>query len=126
MSLKLLNKTTLPIVRKTTSSGYIDPSTRKWIEGVDEAPFNIKCSVQPFRNGEEKINLPEGVESSDAINVFTKTELRTDDDELNQEADETTYRGFTYECFNVEHWVGYGLIPDHYRCVFIRKDKNDN
>lgn len=124
MALKLLNRFTLSIVRKTAGTGYLDPTSRKWIQGTDEAAFDISCSVQPFRNGDNQLKLPEGVEANNAIVVLTKTELKTSDELTNQEPDTTTYKGQSYECFNVEDWTGHGLKTDHYRCVFIRKDKS--
>ena len=120
--MRLINRTTIPVFRRLEASGYLDENNR-WVEGNEEDCFNIKCSIQPFRNGDEQIELPEGVRTEEVRYVFTKTELFTNDENLEREADEIEYKDFRWECFSVEDWTGHRLRTDHYRCVFIRKDK---
>lgn len=118
---RLLSTEKLTIQRRQAGGGYFDDNYQ-YIEPTPEL-IEIDCSVQPFRNGQSQIELPEGVRSSDARNVYTKTPILTNIEQQDQLPDITTIDGFEYECFNVENWSRYGLKVDHYRAVFIRKDK---
>lgn len=119
--ISLLNKFTLSITRKDAGTGYYDDDYN-YVEGTT-SNFNIQCSIQPFKEGKGKDDLPEGVSSRDVRVVLTKTELRTAEESTNQEADETVIDGITYVCFDAANWTGHGLNSDHYRCLFIKKDK---
>lgn len=121
--MRLLNTHTLTITRLVAGSGYQDPVTKKWVDGTQEAPFDISCSIQPFRNGKEQIKLPEHINSKDVRIVYTKTELYETDEFAERKADTTVIGGLEFECFRVEPWTGFNLSTDHYKCLFIRKDK---
>ena len=120
----LIYRNPLTIYRVKKGTSYLDEDGN-WIEGsggdVEEIP--IKCSLQPYVNGNEQQELPDGIRATDARYVFTKTEILQADDREQIEADETEIDGVRYECSRVKPFVGYGLRSDHYECVFIRKDK---
>ncbi len=120
--MSLIGKTSLNIYRKAPSSGYLDDNGN-WINSVSETTVPIRCSLQPFRNGDQQLDLPDGIRSEDAYFVYTKTEILSGDDRTKQQADETEIKGVRYECFRVEDWTHYGLSTDHYKGVFIKKDK---
>ena len=120
--MSLINRTSLNIYRKTASGGYLDDNGN-WVDSATETVIPIKCSLQPFRNGDQQIDLPEGISSKDSYFIFTKTEVLSADDRTDTKADETEIKGVRYECFWVEDWTHYGLSTDHYKCVFIKKDK---
>ena len=120
--MRLLKTHNLTVYRKTANTGYVD-NDGNWVSGTTETPFNLQGSRQPFRNGDEQIELPSGVSSEDAFFYFSKQKLFTNDEFLNQEADEMEFNGKRYECFRVEDWTGYNLKTDHYRNLLIRKDK---
>lgn len=121
--MSLIGKTALTIYRKLPSSGYLDDDGN-WIDNTADEVVPIVCSLQPFRNGDQQLDLPDGIRSEDAYFIYTKTEiLSADDRQPTQKADETEIKGVRYECFRVEDWTHYGLSTDHYKCVFIKKDK---
>ena len=117
--MQLLNKTPLVALRHNSEGEFNE--NYEWVDSnPDEVPF--KCSLQPLsKNSEVKI-LPEGVTSSDAFVVLTKTEILEDNEHTKQKADEVEIRGRRYKAFKVFPWTGFGLSTDHYRCIFIKKD----
>ena len=122
MTLRLLKTHTLSISRKDPDTGYIDPTTRRWVEGTATA-IDVQGSLQPFRSGESLIDLPEGIRTQDTRVFYSVDEIKTELEEINQEADETVIDNIAYKCFFVEPWKGLGLSIEHYRSIFIRKDK---
>ena len=119
---RLINRTTLEVLRKSPNTGYIDPNTRLWVEGAKDIDLTIKCSLQPVR-GRSRLLLPDGVRAVDSKLVLTKTELLISDDLTEQEADTVIVKDLPYKVINVEDWTGFGLTTDHYRCIIIREDK---
>lgn len=117
-------RTNLTVYRIKKGTSYLSEDG-DWIEGtgsdVEEIP--IKCSLQPYVNGNEQRDLPDGIRATDARYIFTKTEILQADDRTQIAADEVEIDGVRYECDRVKPFVGFGLITDHYECVFIRKDK---
>lgn len=116
---------TQTITRYDSSDSQYDPNTGQYSVEVVGTTFDIKCSVQPFRNGKNQIELPEGVTSNDTIVIYTDEAniLQTADQFGKGRADTTEYRGRVYECFYVEYWGGYGLITDNVKAIFIRRDQ---
>lgn len=119
--MKLLNKTSLNVYRLSGSGGYQD-ANGNWVEG-SETIVPIKCSLQPFRNGDSQRDLPEGIRSDEVYVVYTKTPILSADDRTKRKADEIEIQGVRFECFFAENWNWYGLNSDHYKAVFIKKDK---
>lgn len=118
---QLLNKTSLNLYRVDGSSGYLDDNNN-WVKGA-ETVIPIKCSLQPYRNGRTERDLPDGVYSEDAFFVYSKSEMLTTDEFSNRVADQIEIDGRRYECFFSEPWVFYNLQADHYKAIFIKKDK---
>tara|TARA_R110002126_G_scaffold34517_6_gene106819 strand:+ start:681 stop:1043 length:363 start_codon:yes stop_codon:yes gene_type:complete len=116
-----LFRSTLSILRDISSSGYYDDN-ENWVDGVPSTPIPIKCSIQPFNKGKHRIEIPTGVRTNDALLIYTKTPLFTQDNSDNQTADEFSYKDRLYECIYVEDWTEHGLISDHIKAVFVRKD----
>lgn len=118
--LRILNKIPL-VIKRPLEEGYYQGG--KWFESVDGS-FDIRCSIQPFRLGNTQTVLPEGVTANDAVFVFTQTEIRTVNQFSLTEADTTEIDSREYVAFNVENWSRHsGLTPNHFKVVFIRKDK---
>ena len=90
----LIYRNPLTIYRVKKGTSYLDEDGN-WIEGsggdVEEIP--IKCSLQPYVNGNEQQELPDGIRATDARYVFTKTEILQADDREQIEADETEIDG---------------------------------
>lgn len=122
MTSKLLKTHTLTITRKTPDTGYIDPSTKRWVAG-SSVPIEVVGGLQPIKAGEKLIDLPDGIRTIDTKVFYSKDEIKTELEQINQEADETVIDGIDYKCFFVEAWTGTGLRSDHYKSIFIRKDK---
>ncbi len=65
-------------------------------------------NVQPTKPAEiRKIEGGESIES--AISLWTKTELRTADDNAENEADRVGYRGKRYKIISAADWSGQGF-----------------
>lgn len=120
-AIRLLRTSTLPITRKTTTGSFNDNG--EWVKGTNQTAFNIRCSIQPFRQGESKVELPIGVTAQDVRAIYTTTEMLTADEYLNQEPDETTIKNIPYECYHIEDWDNFNLQADHYKVLFVRRDK---
>lgn len=118
--MRLFNKQII-IFRDISDSGYFDEE-EKWVDGVDNLPITITGSIQPYRKGHTKNELPDGVRTDDAVIVRSKSKLITQDNLLKTTPDEMEYLGATYQCFTADEW-SQGLRSDHYMAVFIRKDK---
>ena len=104
--MRILRHNSLTIERRTAGAGFLDDDGN-YIEPSVSENINIRCSIQPFRNGDEQVELPEGVETDDAEFVYTQTLLLTNDEFTNQDADEALINGRRYECFRVENWSRY-------------------
>ena len=124
MSIRLLGTSSLDVTRMVATDeddqydeegDYIPPT---------EAPaVPIRCSIQPYKDGMFRVPLPEGVMAKDARVIYTKTELLTANEYIGQVADEIVIQNIPYQCHYVEDWNRYGLRTDHYKCVFVKKDR---
>lgn len=114
----LLNKTKLTVVRY--GEYYLDDE----FNNVLGEPKNIliRCSIQPFREGNQTVLMPDGTQIKGGQIIYTTTQLRTDSPDGKYAADETVIDGIQYKCFYEENWNRY-LSQRHYKYVFIRKDK---
>lgn len=119
--LSLLHTSKLVISRYTEGRELLESG--EFASSQNVTSQDIFCSIQPFSGISQKM-LPEGHTSEDARLVYTNTKLQTTSQFTKIQADETQIDGLTYECFLVEDWNQFGLIPDHYRCIFVRKDED--
>jgi hypothetical protein len=124
MALSLMQKSTLTIGRDD-GGGFWDAQGR-WTVDPTTASFTIKCSIQPFQMGTNQLILPEGKTTSDARLIRTTTFLKTSDQFGEELADTTTIDGNTYYAKAVEDWNLHGLSTDHFKVLFVRKDKPTN
>jgi hypothetical protein len=86
--------------------GLVDPASPKTL--------TIEASVQPLR-GRELERLPEGLRSSEVMQVFTTTELKTQS--TSHEPDVIAIDGESWQVEIVERWKDLG---NFYRAV-VRK-----
>ena len=111
-----------------TSTYTVTRFTRKILQAGGKfsdgttSTFDIEANKQPLSGRQLKI-LPEGNTADDALSLYTKTKLNTSSQFSKEQADEIDVNGLTYKCFDVAEWDTYSLIPDHYECMFIRKDQ---
>ena len=74
----------------------------------EETATDFRAHVQPTKPAElRKIEGGESIES--AITIWTKTELRTTDDDLGNEADRVDYRSKRYKIISAADWSGQGF-----------------
>lgn len=118
--LTLFKTHTLSFSRKDTTGSY--DSDGNWVEGTTSAPFDVRGGLQPFRQGETTVDLPQGVTAKDTRIFYTKTLLFIQDEYLDQEADTTIIDGVPYKVWHVEPWQ-LGLPADHYKTFLVREDK---
>lgn len=112
----------VPLYRRNNSSGYLNEDG-EWIQATFLPASILECNIQPMRQGRSKVILPDGVRTDSVIVVRTFTELSIQDHVLNTEGDEIEYKGKRYEAFIEEDFSSYNLRTDHYKYLFIRKDK---
>lgn len=87
--------------------------------------FDIQCNWQPVPNtskGEIAKVLPSGVTIDDVIVLFTKTELRPDDEKNQVTGDEVVINNVLYKVHQERNWSRY-LSIRHYEYLLIRKVK---
>jgi hypothetical protein len=125
MSIRLLNTSSLDVARKVaTDEDDQWDDQGNYIPPQDNIVVPIKCSIQPYKDGMFRVPLPEGIMANDARIIYTKTEILTANEYTGQVADEITINSMPYQCHYVEDWSQYGLRTDHYKCVFVKKDRN--
>lgn len=118
MAWSLRKRSTLTIYRYT--EGYYQGG--RWVDGALEPPFDITCNIQPYRQGEESIFLPEGTRADDVVIIYTQTELKTADQFTSTEGDYFQLDGRDYKVYAVENWSRSNLKLDHYKVYAIRRD----
>lgn len=126
--MRLLRTHTLTLTRYLDKGQQYDPATGKYSTDVVGTTLDITCSVQPFRQGNSQVKLPEGVTPQDTIVVYTAPSnvIQTSSQFTKVPADTTVYKGLVYEAFHAEDWSGYGLKTDNYKAIFIRRDLAGN
>ncbi len=124
MSIRLLKTSSLDVTRKVaTDEDDQWDDQGNYIPPTDDPLVPIECSIQPYKDGMFRVPLPEGIMAKDARIIYTKTELLTANEYTGQVADEVTIQDMPYQCHYVEDWNQYGLRTDHYKCVFVKKDR---
>lgn len=91
--------------------------------GSSTVVLGVKGSLQPMRQGDSQIKLPEGVTSDDVRVFYTKTKIFASNTNTKKPSDTTVIDSQEFEAFRVFDWTGFGLETDHYKAVFIRKDQ---
>lgn len=96
-----INCLAVPVSVTRERSGY-------YVQGryqeVAPETFSVTAAVQVVQ-GRQRQLLPEGVRTRSIIQLFTATELCTERTAAAAKADRVTWRGNTYEVFEVEDWV---------------------
>lgn len=115
---RLLNATKHIITRY--GEYYIDDEGNPVLSAPQQ--IEIRCNIQPFREGQETVLLEDGTQIKTGEIIRTTTLLRTMEDDSQLPADETIIDGKQYICFKKENWNRY-LSQKHYKYIFIRKDK---
>lgn len=95
-------------IKRLTPGAYVNGF---WVEG-SSSTFNILATVQPV-SGLEMQSLPEGRRESQAVKIYTSTQLRTIEDSKNP--DILLAFGYEFEIATVEPWQS-NLI-NHYKCI---------
>ena len=96
-----------------------DPDTGRTVRG-SPISSTIRGSFQPL-DGKEREALPEGVRQSETMKVYTKTNLRTSDQNTNSPADEIEYDGRRFVVYQVDKWP---KLLSHYKALLIRKQED--
>ena len=78
--------------------------------------FDITASVQPA-SGRSIQGLPEGLRSSESMDVFTATELRQARPDASVEGDRISIDGAVFEVVNVKRW---NKLGNFYRATVVR------
>lgn len=68
--------------------------------------------------GREREALPAGVRVSDAITVYTETDLQTSNQHADTQADEVEYDGKRYRVEEAERWP---QLLTHTKALLVRK-----
>jgi hypothetical protein len=115
---RLLNATALNILRY--GSYYIDDDGNNVIGDLETIP--IRCNIQPFREGDQTVLLPDGTAIKAGQIVRTTTQLKTITDDGEGNADQCVIDGQEMICLVSENWNRY-LSQKHYKYIFIKKDR---
>lgn len=118
---RLLQKNSLTFTRKNTTGAY--DNSGNWVEGTAKAPVGVKGSLQPFREGDTRVDLPQGVSARDVRIFYTVHKLQTANDFTNAEADVTVIDGINFTVYNQEDWNVAAVTLAHYKTFLIRQDK---
>lgn len=119
--MRLLNKHPATLYRHSEGEWSLDGT---WNEGSLEST-EIRGNFQPsFRGGTFQKVLPSGVQHKDMSTFYTKTLLKTGDDNTKTNADYLTVFGKHYEVFEVDPWYAADRLS-HYQALLIRRDKLD-
>jgi hypothetical protein len=94
-----------------------------WQEGTEDDPVVATGNLQPYRQGKERVDLPEGIKARHAKVFYTTTLLLGYDDISNQEADKTTIDGVTFVVYDAEDWDTPAYRSKHYKVYLVREDK---
>lgn len=73
------------------------------LETPASAPLSIVALIQPA-SGRDLQRWPEGLRSSQVIVIWTKTELRTVDEDAEQLPDQISYRDTLFQIEKCEPW----------------------
>ena len=107
-------------IERMPTEGYWDASGR-YVEPESLPPFELKCNIQPYREGKESILLPEGVTAESAQVIYCSVVLNTNDNLSGTEADRFELDGETYEIYRMVNRSRRPSPVAHYKYVAIRK-----
>lgn len=93
-----------------------------WVDAVTFSEEEIRCCLQPFKDGSVKQFLPEGVMEKDSKVLITETKLIGSSEESNTQNDIIIIDGVDYDVFQIENWNGLSRIRAYYT-ILIRSDK---
>ena len=113
MSVPLLGTETA--TRYVYGTGTRDSDTGRWQEATPTTETFVG-SFQPV-SGREREALPAGVRTSDALTVYTETDLQTADQHAGTQADEVEYDGKRYRVEEVERWP---KLLTHTKALLVR------
>lgn len=121
--IKLFNRT--ETITRTTSQGFIDADEN--LVAGDTVDIVIECNIQAYREGKSSFNNPTGFRTTDALKIYSTTELFAADEFTDTVGDTIVYLGKSYFCKDLERWDpqtqnGTSLIPEHYLGYFYRSD----
>jgi hypothetical protein len=85
----------------------------KWVVGVPSS-LTIWATVQPLKGMDLQL-VPEGRRNSQAVKVYTKTQLQIGQGTTN--ADILNAFGLHFEIITVEPWQSH--VIDHYKCIGV-------
>lgn len=111
----------VPCFNYTAGDGYINDDN-EWVQADPEIESTLTCNIQPVRQGKDVQRLPDGIRADNAIVVRCTTQLHTTDHFDDQRATEIIYKNKRFVCDSEEDYSAYGLMTDHYKYIFIRKD----
>ena len=103
-------RTTFTVKRKTAGA-YVNGK----FTGETTSDISIQASVQPLR-GEEVQLLPEGRRNSQAVKIYTSTQLNAIASGRNP--DRLVYMGSEFEILTVEPWQS--NVISHYKCIGVK------
>lgn len=104
---------------RATEEGYWKGGD--WVDS-DVVECAIKGDIQPS-NGVFNLIAPKGYSTTDAIRIFSKSEIRTVRDFGNAKADYTILQGRKYIAFRVMNNTYLPTRTKHYEVMFFREDK---
>jgi hypothetical protein len=117
---RLLKETPLTFARygesDTDDNGYE-------IEGA-VTPFEAEGSLQPLGAGDAQRVSADGVDAYSAYYYYTRTQLRSTDEEARTTSDTTVIDGRKYEVFDTGDWNKTVLRNvAHYKAILVRVSK---
>lgn len=102
------------LTRKTTPDTLVNG---KMVAG-SSTTSTIQASVQPLR-GQEMMLLPEARRTSQAVVIYTDTQLRVANTAAGYNADVVTAFGQSFEILSCEPWQS--NVINHYRAIGVKK-----
>lgn len=118
----LLQTESFFILRAATGYEGYDDGNGNWIPAKETTNrVKAKGSIQPI-TGNDLAKLPESFKNVEALKVYTKQELRTVDDTINQEPDILEIDGERYQVAKVEKWRQ--LSTNHYK-AYVRLEEKE-
>jgi len=121
--MSLLEHELVEIKRRVKGTSFVNDDGDFVEAELQETSLKVRGNIQPSGDGKIQKELPEGIYSRDVLIFRTKEKLVASDDIKDTYPDQLVDDGILYECFNLANWSRYGLQSDHYKYVFIRKDK---
>lgn len=118
-----LRRTFTLMIKRASAQGYYDASG-KYVEPSNIPPFELKCNIQPYKEGRERVLLPDGVSTEDAEVIYCDVPLNIADPVLNTEADTFDLDGATYTIYKGENRSRRRSPVSHYKYVAIRQDQD--